>query len=134
MVNSLVNIPRFSFREAQKLARESMDTCEQKGDEFTFFLVTESWLRCLIQHEKWKQSQRIFTEEIERIPKLPYIGSLHRALLLKSGALLAWKLRDRKTWRERVSEAINLMMHAGLSHQLRSLRQDYGQEIDEFIK
>lgn len=133
MINSMVNIPRFKFREAQNIAKESRDTCERKGDEFTFFLVTESWLRCLIQREKWIQSQRIFMEEMERIPRLPYIGPLHRALLLKSGALLAWKLHDRNTWGERVSEAINLTIQAGLSHQLRSLKQYYGQDLDAVV-
>lgn len=134
MVNSLVNIPRFGFRETQKLVQGSRRICEQKGDEFTFFLVNESWLRCLIQREKWKRAQRVYREEIERIPRLPYIGSLHRALLLKSGAWLAWKLHDLTAWRSRVKEAYLLMENAGLNHQLRSLRQFYGQEIDSVIE
>lgn len=89
-----------------------------------------SLLRCLIQREKWKRAQRVYREEMERIPRLPYVGALHRALLLKSGAWLAWKLHDLTAWKTRVKEAYDLMADAGLNHQLRSLRRIYGQELD----
>lgn len=133
MINSLVNIPRFGFREAQKLVKDSRNTCERKGDEFTLSLVNESWLRCLIQREKFKRAQRIFREELERIPRLPYIGSLHRALLLKSGARLAWRMGDTISWKSWIQEAYFLMESSGLSHQLRSIREQYGQELESLL-
>jgi len=126
MLNALVQIPRFGYREAQRLAHDSFDLCERNNDEFTLFLVRESWLRCLIQRGKWRRAQQVYFEELERIPKLPYVGSLHLALFHKTGADLAWRLKDVKTRTERAGEAIALMHQAGLRHQFRLLEQQYG--------
>ena len=129
LLNAMARTPRFSIRKATEIASNIEEICMRKGDEFTLLIARESWLRCLIQREKWTQAQRVFEEEIERIPHLPYIGSLHRALLLKTGALLAWKLNDRTAWRERVGEALTIMHQAGLSHQIRTVKQFYGQDL-----
>jgi hypothetical protein len=124
-INALAEIPRFSIREVNKVAQQIEAICERKSDEFTLLLVRESWLRALIRHEKMKQAQRIFRTEIERLPHLPYVGALHRALLLKSGAELAWKLRDIKTWEGYITEAVSLTEKAGLLHQLDQIKHSY---------
>lgn len=126
LLNAMARTPRFSIRKANKLAHEIETICERKGDEITLLMVRESWLRCLIQREKWKLARRVFREEVERLPRLPYVGSLHRAILLKSGAQLAWKLGDMSTWQHRLKEALQLMHQAGLKHQMRQMQQLYG--------
>jgi hypothetical protein len=129
LLNSMAVIPRSGIRKATQIAGEIETVCERKGDEFTLFLVRESWLRSLILHEKWIQAQQVFQEEMERIPNLPYIGALHRATLLKSGALLAWNRKDRGTWQLHIREALTLMQKAGLKHQMRQVQQIYGAAI-----
>ena len=133
LLNAMVNIPRFGFRDAQRLSREIEGICERNGDEFTLFLVRESWLRCLIQRKKWKQAERLFHQESERFPSLPYAGSLHKALFAKTGALLAWKLGDIATWRKRIGNALELMHHGGLNHQLRTVKQFYGENLRDIM-
>lgn len=129
MLTALVQIPRFGYREAQRIAHDSIDLCERNNDEFTLFLVRESWLRCLIQRGKWKRARQVYLEESERIPKLPYVGSLHLALFYKTGADLAWQLKDMKTWTERAGETVALMHQAGLRHQFRLLEKQYGSAL-----
>lgn len=104
ILNAMARTPRFSIRKAKSEAHEIMNICERKEDEFTLLLARESWLRCLIQRQKWKNAERVFEGELMRIPRLPYIGSLHRALVLKSGALLAWKVKDKDAWQERITQ------------------------------
>jgi hypothetical protein len=134
MLNAMVQIPRFGYREAQRLAHGSIDLCERRNDEFTLFLVRESWLRCLIQREKWKRAQQVYHEEFERIPILPYVGALHLVLFYKTGADLAWRLKDLKTWTKRAGEALALMHQAGLSHQIRLLEQQYGRALGPVLE
>ncbi|OGO37341.1 MAG: hypothetical protein A2W35_02605 [Chloroflexi bacterium RBG_16_57_11] len=133
VLNAMSQTPRYSIREANQIAYKIEKICEKRGDEFTLLLARESWLRCLIQHEKWKLAQRVYQEEIERIPRLPYIGSLHRAFLLKSGAQLSWEMGDMATWQERIGETLKLMHKAGLSHQMRTLKQAYGSNLKSVI-
>ena len=126
VVNSLAATHRFSIREAKKRFRGIEAACEYNNDELTLFLAKESWLRCLIKKERWSEAQKVYRDEIDRLPKLPYVGKLHQALLLKTGAELAWNLKDKSVWNKRISEAIALMGHAGLSHQLHSVKKNYG--------
>ena len=134
ILNAMARTPRFSIRKAKKDAHEIMDICERTGDEFTFFLSRESWLRCLIQREKWKKAQRAFQEETERIPRLAYIGSLHRALLLKSGALLAWKMKDEISWQEGITQLLKLLNEAGLKHQMHTVQKYYGPALKPILE
>lgn len=134
MLNATVRIPRSSIREAKALALEIEGVCESTGDEFTLMLVRESWLRWLIQRKKWKQAERIFRDEFERLPRLPHIGYLHRALLLKSGSLLAWKRGDISGWQELIRETLAVMQQAGLRHQIRQARRDYGSALDPIFE
>jgi len=134
MLNATVRIPRSSIRAAKALALEIEGFCESTGDEFTLMLVRESWLRWLIQREKWKQAERIFRSELERLPNLPHVGYLHRALLLKSGSLLAWKQGDRSGWQRLIRETLAVMQQAGLKHQIRRARQVYGSALDPIFE
>jgi len=134
LLNATVDIPRYSIRKAKALAQEIEGICERKGDEFTLLLVRESWLRWLIQRRKWKQAERIFRAELDRLPYLPHVGHLHRALLLKSGSLLAWKRGDTSGWQGLIRETLGLMQQAGLRHQIRRARQVYGSSLDPIFE
>lgn len=129
LINAMVRIPRFSIREVCKVVRQIETVCARKSDEFTWFLVRESWLRCLIERGKWKQAQQVFSEETKHLSHLPYVGALHRALLFKSGAQLAWKLHNSEAWKVYVTEAVSLMHQAGLKHQMGAVRQAYGSAL-----
>ena len=118
--------PRFSIRQARRIAREIENQCERKGDTFTFFLARESLVRCLIQHEEWKPAYKLLGEEVALLPRLPYVGTLHRALLFKTQALFAWHSGDRQSWKLHVSETLRLVHQAGLRHQYREVIQIYG--------
>lgn len=133
VVDARVEIPRFGMRDVNKIIGRIASVCEQKNDEFMLLLIHESWLRALIKHDKTKLAQRIFREEMDRLPHLPYVGSLHRALLLKSGAKLAWEMRDRTAWKAYIGEALDLMVKSGLTHQVNQVRQTYGTIIDPII-
>ena len=134
LLNATVEIPRYSIRKAKELAQEIEGICERTGEELTLMLVRESWLRCLIQREKWEQAEQIFRSELERLPQLPYVGYLHRALLFKSGSLLAWKQGDTSGWRQRIGETLALMHRAGLTHQIRQVQRAYGPVIDPIFE
>jgi len=129
LIIAMVEIPRFNIREVNKVARRIASICEHKGDEFTLLLVREAWLRSFLKREKTKLARKIFQEEIERLPRLPYVGALHRALLFKSGADLAWKLHDMGEWKTYIAEAVSLMHQAGLNHQLELVRRAYGSSL-----
>jgi len=129
IINAKVEIPRFGFREVNKIARQIEALCERNSDELTLLLVREARLRSLIKHEKIKEAQRVFRGEIERLPHLSHAGALHRVLLLKSGADLAWKLHDKDTWETYSTEAVQLMQNAGLIHQLARIKQAYGSSL-----
>lgn len=133
LINSLAETPRFSIREVNKTAQQIAKICEKNGDEFTFLLVREGWLRSLIRRGKTKAAERIFKEEMERLPRLPYVGALHRALLFKSGARLAWALRDREVWSIRIAETVGLMSRAGLTHQISLIRRIYGSAVESVL-
>ena len=76
----------------------------------------------------------MFQEETERIPRLAYIGSLHRALLLKSGALLAWKMKDEISWQEGITQLLKLLNEAGLKHQMHTVQKYYGPALKPILE
>jgi hypothetical protein len=125
--------PRFSIRKAGELVRNIYEVCDRTGDEFALFMVREPWLRCLIAKEKLNLAKNVFQEELERITRLPQVGFLHRALLLKSGAQLAWKLKDMQSWQEMILKASSLMQQAGLIHQFRLIRELYGDALMKLL-
>jgi hypothetical protein len=132
-LTNLSRTPRFSIRQARRIAREIENQCERKGDIFTFFLARESLLRCLIQHEEWKPAHKLVEEEISLLPHLPYVGNLHRALLFKTQALLAWHSGDRQLWKVHVMDALRLMRLAGLTHQYREVVHQYGDALTPLL-
>lgn len=133
LINSLVEIPRFSIREVNQIAAEIEKICEKKEDEFTLLLVREAWLRSLVRRDKFVTARLMFDEEMRRLPHLRTVGALHKALLLKSGADLSWKLNDLDAWRSRIFDAVSLMREAGLWHQLNLIRQEYGPTAEQVL-
>jgi len=130
LINSLVQIPRFSIRDVNKTAHQGELICEHNGDKLTLLLIHEAWLRSLIVHKKWKQAKQILEAEIQSLPHLTQIGSLHKVLLFKVGAQLAWKLHDLETWKEYVTQAVSLAHQAGLSHQMENIYRNYGTALN----
>ena len=129
LLNSVARTPRFSIREARRLASQLAATCESTGDVFTFFLVRESELRCLVQHANWAEADRLVRQAQALLPELPYVGPLHRLLLFRGAADLAWRRGDWAGWRENVREVVWLANQAGLQHQWRTVRQAYGERL-----
>ena len=132
-INATVEIPRFGFREVNKIARQIEALCERNSDGLTLLLVHETWLRSLIKHEKIKQAQHILREEIERLPNLPQAGTLHQVLLFKSAAELAWRLHDNKTWKSYITKTVGLIKKAGLKHQLAQIKHSYGSSLHPIL-
>jgi hypothetical protein len=130
----MVRIPRYSRRDAKSIAHNIEGISEQQDDAFTLLLIRESWLRCLLQEGKYKKAERLYQNELERIPYLPYVGSLHKALLYKSGALLYWKLGDKTTWKQSIKETLQLMHQSGLKHQMRQVQELYGSAVKPIFK
>jgi hypothetical protein len=133
MLNAMSLIPRYSIREAQKIAHKIISINEHRNDGLSLLMARESWARCLIQQGKLKQAERIFTEENERLHLLPQAGFLHRALLFKTGAHIAWEMKDLDLWKERTREALSLMVRSGLSHQSRLAREAFGAALDPIL-
>lgn len=133
LINSLVEIPRFSIREVSKIAYGIQSICERNDDQFTLLLVREAWLRALIKSDRVKLAGTILEEEIERLSHVPYVGALHKALLFKSGARLAWQTHDRDAWEVYMRQALDLMIKAGLKHQLEQTREIYGSAIEPLL-
>ncbi len=133
LVNSVVEFPRFSIREVNRIAYRIQSICERNDDQFTLLLVREAWLRSLIKFDKVKLARRVLEEEIGRLPHLPYVGALHKALLFKSGARLAWQTHDRDAWNLYMCQALDLMTNAGLKHQLEQTKEIYGLAIEHLL-
>ena len=133
LINSVVEIPRFSIREVNKAAHRIQSICERNDDPFTRFLVREAWLRALIKFDRAKLAKHVLDEEIEGLSHLPYVGALHKALLFKSGARLAWQTHDLDAWNGYMREALDLMIKAGLKHQLEQTREIYGSAVESLL-
>ncbi|MCI0552213.1 MAG: hypothetical protein L0287_14775 [Anaerolineae bacterium] len=133
LVNSVVEFPRFSIREVNRIAYRIQSICERNDDQFTLLLVREAWLRSLIKFDKTKLAGNVLEEEIGRLPHLPYVGALHKALLFKSGARLAWQTHDRDAWNVYMRQALDLMTQAGLKHQLEQTREMYGSAVESLL-
>ncbi len=133
LINSVVEIPRFSIREINKIAYRIQSICEYNNDPFTLLLVREAWLRALIKFGKTKLAKSVLEEEVEKLSHLSSVGALHKALLFKSGAQLAWQTHDRDAWRVYMKQALELMTKAGLKHQLEQTRETYGSAIESLL-
>lgn len=133
LVNSVVEFPRFSIREVNRIAYRIQSICERNDDQFTLLLVREAWLRSLIKFDKAKLARNVFEEEVGRLSHLPYVGALHKVLLFKSGARLAWQTHDLDEWNVYIRQALDLMIGAGLNHQLEQTREMYGSVIESLL-
>lgn len=133
LVNSVVEFPRFSIREVNRIVYRIQTICERNDDQFTLLLVREAWLRSLIKFDKVKLARNVLEDEIGRLSHLPYVGALHKALLFKSGARLAWQTHDRDAWNVYMRQALDLMTMAGLKHQLEQTKEIYGQAVEHLL-
>ena len=120
-LSNMARTPRFSIRHAKRLAQMTEAHCEHNADVFTLFIAQETWLRCLVAHAEWKQAERVLEEEIQLLPRLPYVGFLHKALLLKTYAFLAWQQKDYEMWQKQMGLLLPLLPQAGLKHQWREI-------------
>lgn len=128
-LNAMVNVPRYSIRKVNQIARDIEKACEKTGDELSLIMAKESISRCLLQQGKLTEAIFIFREENERITRLSHAGALHRVLIMKSEAHLSWVQNDLKLWHDQILEALHLMIQAGLTHQLRSIKKVYGEKL-----
>jgi hypothetical protein len=133
VINSMVRIPRFSIREVGLAVHKGELGCEKSQDRLTLFLLHEGWLRSLVVFKKWKEAQKIFDKEITDMPHIPSLGPLHKVLLLKMGAKLAWGTGDLVSWKTRVQDCWTLARRAGLSHQMQDMLQCFGNKLDPVL-
>jgi hypothetical protein len=129
IINSMVRIPRFSIREVRQAVGQGERSCEKSQDRLTLLLLREGWLRSLVTFEKWKEAQKIFEQEIAEMPHVPSVGPLHKVLLLKVGAKLAWGMGDHTSWKSLVQECWTLANNAGLHHQLQDISLDFKRNL-----
>jgi len=132
-LNAMVNVPRFGLRAARRVAEASRAVCEQTGNGFALFLVQESWLRSLVERRDYKPAHRLLAEARDLLPRLSQSGPLHRALLHRTAAKLAWLEGDRAAWRQNAVDFATLTRQAGLKHQWRLFHQAYGPALEAVL-
>jgi hypothetical protein len=140
ILNALANIPRFSIRQATQIYHDICRNSERSGfkasggSSLTILMGKESYIRCLIKYEKWKTAQHLERELLDQLDSDPAAGALHRALILKTCAQLSWQRDDQAGWREKITRAAQLMLQAGLNHQLRLVQQDYQEHLKPILE
>ena len=131
-LTSLRRIKRFAISEAEILYDRAAALA---ADGETQVLLEERVAGALLAHGT-PRSLRKARPLIER--GLPYadgrgaqrgglrLGPLHRAQLLRTATLYAWKVRDQELWTHCLRRCLRVVTAAGLTHQRRQLERQYG--------
>ncbi len=138
-ISALADKPRFSITDAVVLADQVQDVCEgdtfsSEENELLTILAKHHLARAYLQHGNLRKAEVILQSELERAMKLTYIGPLHRTLLLRTYARLSWRKGDLSGWKHFISNALELALSAGLSHQLIEMQKEYQDALAPIVQ
>ena len=134
-LNALMDLNRFSIREAEFLAAQVEDVCEARvyRDEeidLLVLLIRRSLARAYIRYGNLRKADRLLRDELDRLDKLSYIGPLHKVMVLRTSVELSWKHQDRDKWSDFVQQALRIARQAGLYHQIQEIQRSYDEKRD----
>jgi hypothetical protein len=134
--------PRFSQYQVKDLARLAKTACLQRGDPLdpqVDLLIDESLASAYLRYgsdRSIRAAARLLKPAAESIDRVSYLGPLHRTIILKSYARACWAMQRPDEWRHYVHQALTTAIDAGLQHQVRVIRRQYGeaQELSQPIR
>jgi hypothetical protein len=121
--------PRFSQYHVRELAHLARTACSRRSDPLdpqVDLLIDESLASAYLRfgsERSVRAAARLLQPAVESIERVPYLGPLHRTILLKSYARACWALRRSDEWRHYVQQALTTAIDAGLQHQVRIIRR-----------
>ncbi len=123
--------PRFSQYQVRALAHLAKTACSQRFDPLdpqVDLLIDESLASAYLRfgsERSIRAAARLLQPAVESMERVPYLGPLHRTILLKSYARACWAQRRTDEWRHYVQQALTTAVDAGLQHQVRVIRRQY---------
>lgn len=134
-LSAIRGMGRFTVGEVEHLASQARMHLEKRGDDhapLVSLLVDESLSRALVRYggaQALRKADRILTQRLTEVDKIPHIGALHRAIFYRGIARLRWVQGDRGGFSDSayfVGLAMSTAAEAGLVHQLRELQIEFG--------
>lgn len=133
-------LPRFSQHQVNTVADQARQALEGRDDPInprTNLLIDMSLARGYLRYEPQSSSERVqrkaydlLRPHVENLERIPYLGPLHRVVVLSTFARICWAGNRRDEWTDAVGRALSLATLAGLGHQERRLRETYGTALD----
>mgnify|MGYP000474589466 CR=1 FL=1 len=129
-IQALMDLPRFSIREVEMLARQVFRLCDSRGDAYDplmVLLISQSLTRAYMQYENFDKAYQVLNQAHADVDTIPHVGPLHRVLFFKTFAQWYWLQGSHgDEWCYFADKAFALATEAGLEHQLNELRQEFG--------
>ena len=131
--------PRFSLYKCRDLALRAKTACDAHADPLALqaSLLVDASLSCAYLRYgsalSVRQAVRVLLPAIESVEIVPFLGPLHRVVILRTFASACWAAHRMDEWRHYVHRALALAAAAGLDHQARKIRQEYGPALDDVV-
>jgi hypothetical protein len=126
---------RFSQYELRETARRAHAACEARADPLdaqVSLLIDASLARGYLQCGTAlaaRKAANLLRPAVETIDRVPYLGPVHRTVVLSAYARACWTLNRRDEWDHYLHHALTTAAEAGLERETRKLRLEYGNEV-----
>jgi hypothetical protein len=119
---------RFAISQMEFWTNTARKSCEHRAepeDPLLVLLLNTSLADAYIQHKNLKKAHQVLRNEYDHLSQIPFIGALHKTMLLKSYAHLTWVEGNQDDWQYFLGKALNIAQEAGLVHQLEQIKKAY---------
>lgn len=133
---ALVKSRHFTEKSVTRLYWDSQSDFERRGDSLSILLNQEALARALISlgtRLSMRKAETLLRDIVPNLVNHPSSGPLHRAIIQKTTADFYLKSGEIEVWESLISEAITIMIDAGLLHQLSSTMAYFGDSLTRVL-
>ncbi|MBF6590343.1 MAG: hypothetical protein IVW57_07405 [Ktedonobacterales bacterium] len=135
-IDALLGLPRFAVSEVAGLADQVERICQRRAnplDPLWVVMTRRSEAHAYLRHGNLTRASQVMEAQVARMETVPFIGPLHRAMLLKVSARILWAAGARDAWEDVARRALGLAVAGGLTHQISELRREFGSALTPLL-
>lgn len=130
----LAKVPRFVLGDAEALADRAIEIHTSNNEPLYIMLVEEALAQAYISYgtsNSLKRAKNLVDNALKYVEEPSTLGNLHKVMILRSAARLAFIRKELDGWKHYARGAIEIAENSGLHYEQRAIALEYSEFLDK---